>query len=101
MRTAAQNASGAAAAGIRTAIGEVASELRCETLADQSAAAVEGTTGRRFSEPQGKRPGIRQTGIGEEPSFDGAGAGVDRGAGAPDALHQMLAADAGSVSGQA
>lgn len=38
--------------------------------------------------------------VGEEPPSDGTGAGADRDARAADALHQVLASDAGSVGGE-
>src|SRR6516162_602971 len=101
MRAAAQHPGGAAAEGVGVAAGEVASELGCEAVAGESAAAVADPAGRRFSEPERKHLGVRQTWIGKEPSINGAGARTDRGAGTTDALHQVLAADAGSIGGQA
>src|ERR1022692_4828197 len=86
---------------IGAAAGEVAAELRCKAVAGESDAAVADAAGRRLPGPERKRFGIRESGVGQEPSFDGTGPGTGGGSGAQDALHQVRAADAGFTGRQA
>src|ERR1019366_2199236 len=83
------------------AAGEVAAELRCKAVAGESDAAVADAAGRRLPGPERERFGIRESGVGQEPSFDGTGPGTGGGSGAQDALHQVRAADAGFTGRQA
>src|ERR1017187_9162092 len=101
MRAAAEIQGAAVVERLGVAAGEIAAELRSQTVAAESDAADADTAGRRLPGPERECPGIRESRVGQEPSFDGFGPGTDRGSGAQDALHQVRAADAGFTSRQA
>src|SRR6476660_4695577 len=64
-------------------------------LRGESGTAAENAAGGRVSGSERERFGFRKSGIGEEPSTDGAGSGVGGGAGTQGSLHQVRLADAG------
>src|SRR3974390_2662696 len=101
MRAAAEVAGAAVIERLGVAAGKVAAELRFKAAAGESGTAVADAAGRWLPGPERERFGIRESRVGQEPSFDGTGTGVDRGSGAQDALHQVRAADAGSTGRQA
>src|ERR1019366_3601710 len=101
MRAAAEVQGTAAAERRGAAAGEVATEFRFKEVAGESGTAAPDSAGRQLSGAERKRFGFRQSRVGQEPSSDGAGPGTGGGAGAPDALHQVRAADAGLTSREA
>src|SRR3954463_10242838 len=101
MRAAAKVQSAAVVERLGTAAGKIASELRFETAAGEGGTAGAHAAGRRLPGPQRERFGIRESGVGQESSFDGTGSRTGGGTGAQDALHQVRAADAGPAGRQA
>src|SRR5580704_10489908 len=101
MRAAAEIEGAADAERLGTAVGKVASELRPEAVAGESGAPVPDVAGRWLPEQKRECAGLWESGVGEESSSDGAGAGTGGGWGAQDAFHQVRSADAGSAGGQA
>src|ERR1035441_7045506 len=72
-----------------------------KAVAGESDTAVPDAAGRQLSGPERERFGFRESGVGEEPSSDGAGPGTGGGARTQDALHQVRTANAGLIGGQA
>src|SRR5438132_650346 len=101
MPTAAEEQGAAVAERLGATAGEVAAEFRFEAVAGESGTAVENAAGGRLSGSERERFGFRESGIGEEPSSDGAGSGAGGGAGTQGSLHQVRLADAGFTSRQA
>src|SRR5438477_11296116 len=101
MRAAAEEQGAAVAERLGATAGEVAAEFRSEAVTGESGTEVADTAGRQLSGPERERFGFRESGIGEEPSFDGTGSGAGGSAGAQDALHQVRIADAGFTGRQA
>src|SRR3974377_668915 len=100
MRAAAEVAGAAVVERLGATAGEVVAELRSEAVAGESGPAVADAAGRRVPGPERERFGLRESWVGQESSFDGAGPGTGGGAGTQDALHQVCAADAGSAGRQ-
>src|ERR1035441_2174418 len=87
--------------GSAAAAGEVAADFRSQAVAGESDTAVPDAAGRQLSGPEREHFGFRESGVGEEPSSDGAGPGTGGGARTQDALHQVRTANAGLIGGQA
>src|SRR5579859_5515981 len=100
MRAAAESPGAAVAERLGATAGEVAAEFRSQAVAGESVTAIENAARWQLSGPERERFGFRESGVGEEPSSDGAGAGVGGGAGAQDAFHQVRLADAGLAGRQ-
>src|SRR5438552_19097010 len=101
MRAASKDQVAAVVERLGAAAGEVAAELRSQTVAGKSNAADADAAGRWLPGSERKRFGFRESWVGQESSFDGTGPGTGRGSGAQDALHQVRAADAGFTGRQA
>src|SRR5712675_2281717 len=101
MRATAEEQGTAVAERLGAAAREVAAEFRSEALAGESGTAVADAAGWQLSGPERKRFGVRESGVGEEPSSDRTGSGTGGGAGAQDALYQVRTADAGLTGRQA
>src|ERR1039458_9201231 len=101
MRAAAEEQGAAVAERLGAAVGEVAADFRSQAVAGESDTATPDAAGRQLPGPERERFGFRKSGVGEEPSSDGAGPGTGGGARTQNALHQVRTADAGLISGQA
>src|ERR1700730_481667 len=101
MRTAARESDPQAAEGLGAAVGEIACELQAEAIAGEGEPTHEGTAGGRLPGPQGEFAGLREPWRREESLSLCYRPGVDRDSSSEDEVHDMCAAGAGSVGGEA